>query len=65
MFNVVPVWYIKKKVAVWKCSIVAVAVCTIGVVVGLYYPVALTGSYKVFGGTISMARRMRYSPAGT
>jgi len=34
--------YIKKQVAVWKCSLVALAVCALSVVVGLYWPVALS-----------------------
>ncbi|MGD9872669.1 MAG: carbon starvation protein A [Kiritimatiellia bacterium] len=34
--------YIKKQVAVWKCSVLAIAICTVSIVVGLYHPVTLT-----------------------
>ncbi|OGV75166.1 MAG: hypothetical protein A3K19_19365 [Lentisphaerae bacterium RIFOXYB12_FULL_65_16] len=33
--------YIKKQVAVWKCSLLAIFVCVVSIVVGLYVPVSL------------------------
>ena len=33
--------YIKKKVAVWKCSVAAVVICAVSIAVGVYYPVSL------------------------
>ncbi len=34
--------YLKRKVAVWKCSLLAVAICAFSIVVGLMMPVALS-----------------------
>jgi carbon starvation protein len=31
--------YIKKQIAVWKCSLVAIVICTVSIIGGLYYPV--------------------------
>lgn len=31
--------YIRKQVAVWKCSLLAILICTVGIVVGLFFPV--------------------------
>ncbi len=33
--------YIKKHVAVWKCSILAIALCAVSITVGVFYPVSL------------------------
>jgi len=33
--------YIRKKVAVWKCSLLAILVCAAAITVGLFYPVTL------------------------
>ena len=33
--------YIKKSVAVWKCSLLATAVCTVSIAAGVYRPIAL------------------------
>jgi carbon starvation protein len=34
--------YIRRQVAVWKCSILAVVICAVSIVVGVYLPVALS-----------------------
>jgi len=34
--------YVKKKVAVWKCSVLAVVICAISITVGVFWPVTLT-----------------------
>ncbi|MHC4294903.1 MAG: carbon starvation CstA family protein, partial [Planctomycetota bacterium] len=34
--------YLKKKVAVWKCSVLAIAICAASVTIGLFRPIALT-----------------------
>lgn len=40
--------YIRKQVSVWKCSISAVAICVVSIVVGLCYPVTLSpGVWKI------------------
>jgi carbon starvation protein len=44
--------YIKKKVAVWKCSLVAIAVCAVSIMVGLYMPVALPETLTLAGVTM-------------
>lgn len=36
--------YIKKSVAVWKCSLVAIAVCVVSMVIGMYYPVVVSAT---------------------
>ncbi len=33
--------YLKRKVAVWKCSLMAIAICAISITTGLFHPVAL------------------------
>ncbi|MCE5327428.1 MAG: hypothetical protein LLG01_13555 [Planctomycetaceae bacterium] len=33
--------YIKRKVKVWKCSVLAVAICAVSIMAGLYWPVNL------------------------
>lgn len=33
--------YLKRKVAVWKCSLLAIAICGVSITVGLFYPLAL------------------------
>jgi carbon starvation protein len=42
--------YIKKQVAVWKCSLLAIAVCAVSIVVGLYAPVAFPETIESLGG---------------
>ncbi len=32
--------YLKKKVAVWKCSVLAIVVCAASITVGLFYPIS-------------------------
>jgi carbon starvation protein len=44
--------YIKKKVAVWKCSLVAIAVCAVSIFVGLHLPVALPETVTLAGLTV-------------
>jgi carbon starvation protein len=40
--------YIKKRVAVWKCSVLALIICAISIVFGLYVPVSVaTSTWKV------------------
>ncbi|MCG3178029.1 MAG: Peptide transporter CstA [Phycisphaerae bacterium] len=34
--------YLRRKVAVWKCSLLSVLICAVGIVVGLFYPVTLS-----------------------
>ena len=34
--------YLKRKVAVWKCSILAIVICAISVTVGVFHPISLT-----------------------
>ncbi|MCE5278659.1 MAG: carbon starvation CstA family protein [Planctomycetaceae bacterium] len=34
--------YIKRKVRVWKCSLLAIGVCAVSIMAGLYYPVSLS-----------------------
>ncbi len=34
--------YLKKKVAVWKCSLLALVICAVSIVVGLFVPVTLS-----------------------
>ncbi|MGC9455080.1 MAG: carbon starvation CstA family protein, partial [Phycisphaerae bacterium] len=47
--------YLKKKLAVWKCSLLALAICGISITTGLYFPVAFPeavaeiGSWTVTG----------------
>lgn len=36
--------YIKKNVAVWKCSLLAIGICAVSIFVGVHYPVTLSGS---------------------
>ena len=36
--------YIKKRVAVWKCSVLALVICAISIVFGLYVPVSVAAS---------------------
>jgi len=33
--------YIKRKVAVWKCSLLAIAVCAVSITIGLFRPISL------------------------
>jgi carbon starvation protein len=44
--------YIKKQVAVWKCSLVATIVCIISVIVGIWCPVAFSETH-ILGLTLS------------
>ena len=44
--------YIKKHVAVWKCSLLAILVCGLSITVGLFFPVALQGAVTILGTTI-------------
>lgn len=40
--------YIKKNVAVWKCSLLAIGICAVSIFVGVHYPVTLSGtSWKI------------------
>lgn len=41
--------YLKKKVAVWKCSLLAIVICGISITVGLYRPVAFPAVTKIMG----------------
>ncbi|MBI5723578.1 MAG: carbon starvation protein A [Planctomycetes bacterium] len=41
--------YIKRKINVWICSAVAVAVCALSIVVGLYYPINLPQKVDLLG----------------
>lgn len=34
--------YIRRKVAVWKCSVLAVVICGASITVGVFYPISLT-----------------------
>ena len=45
--------YIKKKLAVWKCSVMAIAICAIGVTIGLFYPVAFPARTSILGVTVT------------
>jgi carbon starvation protein len=45
--------YIKKKVAVWKCSLVAIALCAVSILVGLHRPVAFPDTMTFAGLTIA------------
>jgi carbon starvation protein len=33
--------YIRRQIAVWKCSLLAVGICAASIIIGLYYPVSL------------------------
>jgi carbon starvation protein len=40
--------YIKRRVAVWKCSVLALAICAVSIVLGLFFPVAVAvGTWKI------------------
>ncbi len=40
--------YIKKLVAVWKCSLLAVAVCAVSITIGVFHPIAFeAGTWKL------------------
>jgi len=41
--------YIKKKVAVWKCSLMAIGICAVSVTIGIFRPVAFPDTVSVFG----------------
>lgn len=41
--------YIRRKTAVWKCSLLAIAICAGSVAAGLYVPVALPERFTVLG----------------
>ncbi|MFQ5496157.1 MAG: carbon starvation CstA family protein, partial [Phycisphaerae bacterium] len=45
--------YIKKKVAVWKCSLLAVAICAVSIVIGLFRPVAFPETVLLAGLTLT------------
>jgi carbon starvation protein len=45
--------YIKKKVAVWKCSLLAIGICIVSVTIGLYHPVAFPAATSFFGITFT------------
>lgn len=45
--------YIKKKVPVWKCSLVAIFICAVSVTVGLFRPVAFPASTSLLGVTLT------------
>jgi len=34
--------YLKRKVAVWKCSLLAIAICGVSVTIGLFHPIAVS-----------------------
>ncbi|NLX07574.1 MAG: carbon starvation protein A [Phycisphaerae bacterium] len=44
--------YLKKKVAVWKCSLLAVAICAVSIAIGVYRPVVF-GQTEFLGWTFS------------
>jgi len=48
--------YIKKQVAVWKCSILAIIICGISIYIGLCHPVAFPVSTHVSGLSLSADR---------
>ncbi len=41
--------YLKKQVAVWKCSLVAILICTFSIIEGLYHPVSIPDNLFGFG----------------
>lgn len=45
--------YIKRNIAVWKCSIVAMAICAVSILLGLYVPVALPAKLDLGVATLS------------
>jgi carbon starvation protein len=45
--------YIKKKVAVWKCSFLAIGICIASVVFGLYHPVSFPDQMNFLGLTFT------------
>jgi len=34
--------YLKKKVAVWKCSVLAIAICAVSITIGVFHPIAFS-----------------------
>jgi carbon starvation protein len=44
-----------RKIAVWKCSLVAVAICLLSILAGLYHPVAFPATVSVAGLTLKGA----------
>ena len=44
--------YLKKRVAVWKCSLLAILICGLSITIGLFFPVALRESVTILGVTI-------------
>ena len=44
--------YIRKRVAVWICSVVAIVVCTGGIVFGIFCPVAFPQEVSILGWTL-------------
>ncbi|MDY6914133.1 MAG: carbon starvation CstA family protein [Planctomycetota bacterium] len=45
--------YIRKKVAVWKCSLLAIAICTVSITIGVFYPVAFPEQVHILGLTLT------------
>jgi carbon starvation protein len=41
--------YIRKQVAVWKCSLGAIVICAVSIVVGLYHPVNVPDNFMGLG----------------
>lgn len=41
--------YLKKKLAVWKCSLLALVICGISITIGLYFPVAFPEEISTIG----------------
>ncbi len=45
--------YLKKKVAVWKCSLAAIGICVVSITIGILRPVALPAQTQLLGLTFS------------
>jgi carbon starvation protein len=45
--------YLKKQVAVWKCSLLAIVICAVSIVVGLLRPVAFPAETHLLGWTLT------------
>jgi len=45
--------YIKRKVAVWKCSVLAIAICAVSITIGLFRPVAFPAETRILGATVT------------
>jgi carbon starvation protein len=44
--------YIKKQVAVWKCSLLAIGICAVSIIIGIYRPVSFPAATTILGVTM-------------